>query len=191
MKREQQGYGISGILIILLLIPCLVLAGDKPYERVVVFGDSLSDPGNAFFLTGINLKPPYSTLDEFLIPDAPYARGGNHFSNGPTWIERLAKKLAVRGSAKPAFKGKNGKKLKMTNYAVGGARARDNGIDINLNTQLSAFLSDSQGVASMDALYVIALGGNDVRDAVAALSIDPTGQASNDILQDALIALSD
>ncbi|MEW7974542.1 MAG: SGNH/GDSL hydrolase family protein [Candidatus Thiodiazotropha endolucinida] len=191
MKREQQRYGISGILIVLLLIPCLVLAGDKPYERVVVFGDSLSDPGNAFFLSGISLKPPYSTLDELLIPDAPYARGGNHFSNGPTWIERLAKKLDVGGSAKPAFKGKNGKKLKMTNYAVGGARARDNGIDINLNTQLSAFLSDSQGVASMDALYVIALGGNDVRDAVAALSVDPTGQASNDILQDALIALSD
>ncbi|MEW8048781.1 MAG: SGNH/GDSL hydrolase family protein [Candidatus Thiodiazotropha sp.] len=191
MKKVQQRYGLSGILFALLLIPCLALSKDKPYERIVVFGDSLSDPGNAFFLTGVNLKPPYETLDDLLIPDAPYARGGDHFSNGATWIEQLAKKIDLGDSVKPAFKGKNGKKLKKTNYAVGGARARDDGININLNLQLSAFLGDARGVAPMDALYVIALGGNDVRDAVAALSVDPTGQASRDILQDALMALGD
>ncbi|MES9944754.1 MAG: SGNH/GDSL hydrolase family protein [Candidatus Thiodiazotropha sp.] len=191
MIRKQQRFRLSGALLAILLIPCLVLAKDKPYAGVVVFGDSLSDPGNAFFLSGINLKPPYETLDDFLIPDAPYARGGNHFSNGATWVEQLGKKLDLGDSVKPAFKGENGDALKRTNYAVGGARARDDGININLNAQLGAFFSDSQGVATMDALYVIALGGNDVRDAVAAFSIDPTGQASNDILQDALMSLAD
>jgi outer membrane lipase/esterase len=186
MKKQHLG-----ILLAILLIPCLLLAGERPYQRIVVFGDSLSDSGNAFALTGVNLKPPYETHDEFLIPDAPYARGGNRFSNGATWVERLARRLGVGRSARPAFKGVNGEKLKMTNYAVGGARAWENGIDLNLGTQLSAFFGDTQGVASGDALYVIALGGNDVRDAIAALSVDPTGQASNDILQQSLTALAD
>jgi outer membrane lipase/esterase len=191
MKKEQQGYVVTSVLLALLLIPCLVLAKEKPYDGIVVFGDSLSDPGNAFFLSGVMLKPPYDTLNEFLIPDAPYARGGKHFSNGATWIEQLAKKIDLGDSVKAAFKGENGKALKRTNYAVGAARARDDGININLNTQLSAFFSDSQGVADRGTLYIVALGSNDVRDAIAALSVDPTGQASNAILQDALIALAD
>ncbi|MES9970892.1 MAG: SGNH/GDSL hydrolase family protein [Candidatus Thiodiazotropha sp.] len=167
MITRQQGFRLSGVLLAILLIPCLVLAKDKPYAGVVVFGDSLSDPGNAFFLSGINLKPPYETLNEFLIPDAPYARGGNHFSNGPTWVERLGRELDLGDSVKPAFKGAKGKALKRTNYAVGGARARDVGDSVNLNIQLEAFFSDAQGVAATDALYVIALGGNDVRDAIS------------------------
>ncbi|MBT3027990.1 MAG: SGNH/GDSL hydrolase family protein [Candidatus Thiodiazotropha sp. (ex Ctena orbiculata)] len=191
MKREQQRYGLTGISIVLLLIPCLLLAKEKPYEAVVVFGDSLSDPGNAFILSGIHLKPPYETLDESLIPDSPYARGGNHFSNGATWIEQLAKKIDLGDSVKPAFKGENKKRLKMTNYAVGGARARDHGRNINLNLQLTLFLSDARGEVSSDALYVIALGGNDVRDAIAALSVDPAMVTSISILRDALTALED
>ncbi len=158
---------------------------------MVVFGDSLSDPGNAFFLSGVHLTPPYETLDQFLIPDAPYARGGNHFSNGATWIEQLARKLDLGDSVKAAFKDEDYETLKRTNYAVGGARMRDDGININLNVQLGAFLADSQGSARMDALYVMALGGNDVRDAIAAFALDPSGQTSSEILQDALQALAD
>ncbi|MCU7846512.1 MAG: SGNH/GDSL hydrolase family protein [Candidatus Thiodiazotropha sp. (ex Lucinoma kastoroae)] len=190
MKRKQLKSWLLGIITALLLIPCISLA-DKPFERIVVFGDSLSDPGNAFYLSGRKLKPPYDTLDAFLIPDAPYARGGNHFSNGATWIEQLANKLDLRDSVKPAFKGENEGKLKRTNYAVGGARAYEDGININLTAQMNAFFADAQGVASEDALYVIALGGNDVRDAVAVLSIDPTGSASGEILGRALMTISD
>ncbi|MET0071121.1 MAG: SGNH/GDSL hydrolase family protein [Candidatus Thiodiazotropha sp.] len=191
MKREQQRHGLSAFLITLLLIPCLALAKEKPYEALVVFGDSLSDPGNAFFLSGIHLKPPYQTLDELLIPDAPYARGGNHFSNGATWIEQLAKKIDLGDSVKPAFKGENKKRLKLTNYAIGGARARDDGLNINLIQQLSLFLSDTRGAAPPEALYVIALGGNDVRDAIEALIDDPTMLSSIAILRDAVTALED
>src|SRR5688572_10409180 len=60
------------------------LAG--PPNRFVVFGDSLSDPGNAFLLSRNLEVPPFDSL----IPDAPYARGALHFSNGPTWIEQLS-----------------------------------------------------------------------------------------------------
>ena len=63
-------------------------AADKaPFERIVVFGASLSDPGNAFVLLGTNNTPPDWSMDMFLIPDRPYAKGGHHFSNGATWIE--------------------------------------------------------------------------------------------------------
>ncbi|MCU7905267.1 MAG: SGNH/GDSL hydrolase family protein [Candidatus Thiodiazotropha sp. (ex Epidulcina cf. delphinae)] len=190
MQERQQKSWLLGILAALLLTPCLSVA-DKPFERIVVFGDSLSDPGNAYFLTGRKLKPPYDTLDSLLIPDGPYARGGNRFSNGATWIEQFAKPLDLRDTVGPAFKGKNGKKLKKTNYAVGGARAHDNGIGINLTAQVGAFFADARSVAPGDALYVIALGSNDVRDAVAALAVDGTGAASVDILTAALTAISD
>ena len=61
-------------------------------------GDSLSDPGNAFALTGEQSVPPYDTLDPFLVPSAPYARGGHHLSNGATWVEQLGKTLKVNKS---------------------------------------------------------------------------------------------
>ncbi|MEW8505717.1 MAG: SGNH/GDSL hydrolase family protein [Candidatus Thiodiazotropha sp.] len=191
MKRERQYYGMTAVLIALLLIPWIAFAKEKPYQAVVVFGDSLSDPGNAYILSGMHLKPPYETLDELLIPDAPYARGGNHFSNGATWIEQLARKIDLGDSVKPAFKRGQKKGLKRSNYAVGGGRAREDGININLSQQLILFLSDTQGVASPEALYVIAFGGNDVRDAVAALLVDPTLLSSLAILQDALTAFED
>jgi outer membrane lipase/esterase len=57
-----------------------------------------------------------------------------------------------------------------TNYAVGGARACDapGNENVNLADQVERFLADSGGVAPADALYVIEMGANDVRDAIAA-----------------------
>ena len=55
-----------------------------------------------------------------LVPSAPYATGGGHFSNGKTWIEQLAG--AVGLSVKPAFAGSD---RRASNYAVGGATAAD------------------------------------------------------------------
>jgi phospholipase/lecithinase/hemolysin len=145
----------------------------RPFEGIVVFGDSLSDPGNAFALTGQNLVPPtygMTTPEELLtlIPDAPYAKGGNHFSNGPTWIEDLGRSIGLAASVRPAF----AMSSRATNYAVGGARARIAG-SFHLAVQVDAFLADVRGRAPADALYVVALGGNDVRDALA-LGGDPS-----------------
>ena len=189
MSKQQKNY-LAGITFLLLLIP-LTGHADRPFERMVVFGDSLSDSGNAFFLGGRSLEPPYTTLDPLLIPDAPYERGGNHFSNGLTWIEQFAEPLDLEDTVRPAFKGENTGELQMTNYAVGGARARDNGLNVNLAAQAGAFFADTDGAAPSNALYVIALGGNDVRDAVAALAFDPSGVASGAILTAALTAISD
>src|SRR6187431_1546456 len=158
-----------------MLTACLGLVVSTPvdvdaqvtYDRVVVFGTSLSDSGNAFALIGTASTPPDFSLDVFLIPSAPYARGGHHLSNGATWIEQLARSSGLAASARPAFLGNNSG---ATNYAVAGARARDYGDTLNLSQQVAAFLQDVGGVAPSNALYVIEMGANDLRDALTAIA---------------------
>jgi phospholipase/lecithinase/hemolysin len=157
----------------------------RPFDQIVVFGDSLSDPGNAFALTGQHLTPPSYGMDTpaellTLIPDAPYAKGGNHFSNGPTWIEDLGKATGLGASVGPAFAPGH---PNASNYAVGGARARPVG-DFHLAVQVNEFLGDVRGHAPSDALYVIALGGNDVRDALQLADPSVIGAAIGSIAQD-------
>ena len=106
-----------------------------PYSGIVVFGTSLSDSGNAFALRGGTNTPPDYILDPLLIPGAPYARGGHHFSNGATWVEQFARSLRLAGSVRPAF---GSDSLKATNYAVGAARAYDDGHNFNLSNQVQA-----------------------------------------------------
>lgn len=150
--------------IVLLALPGMATA-QTAFNRIVVFGTSLSDPGNAFALTKMQNNPPYSDLDSLLIPSAPYAKGGHHFSNGATWIEQLARPLGFADDTRPAF-GNDG--ITATNYAVGGARARTVAGGATLSAEVSAFLQDFGSSAPPDALYVIEFGGNDIRDALAA-----------------------
>ena len=75
------------------------------YDRIVVFGTSLSDSGNAFALRGGVNTPPDFSVDPFLVPDRPYAKGGHHFTNGSTWIEMFANAQGAASSANPAFRG--------------------------------------------------------------------------------------
>lgn len=138
------------------------LAG--PPQRFVVFGDSLSDPGNAFVLKRDVEIPPFDSL----IPDAPYARGALHFSNGATWVEQLSLLEHALPSAGPALFVPR----VFSNYAVGGARARREG-PFDLSTQVGVFVDDFRGEAPSGALYVVFAGGNDLRDALEALAADP------------------
>ena len=101
-------------------------------------------------------------LNPLLIPSAPYAKGGHHFSNGATWIEQFARSIGLGGSVRPALATNN---AAATNYAVGAARSYSDGINFNLTRQVDLFLVRSGGVASPHALYVIEMGGNDIRDA--------------------------
>lgn len=167
---------------IFLLLGCVLGApalADQDYSDIVVFGDSLSDPGNAFVLTGQTSRPPYQ-----LIPGAPYAIGGQHFSNGRTWAERFVYEMDLRAGA--AFRNP----AVYSNYAVGGARARAGG-SVDLTSQVSLYLGNQGGVADPDALYVIFIGGNDLRDALAALGSDPGGMTSAGILSDTVKGVAD
>src|SRR5712691_7999500 len=152
------------VLILLGLLSLLVASAafaDDP-ARLVIFGDSLSDPGNYFIAFGTVSRPLFVP-----IPDAPYAVGGHHFSNGATWAEQLAKDLHQPTSGKPALRAPG----VFTNYAVGRARARAGAPAFpfyDLSTQVGLFLSDFGGRASADAVYVVWIGANDLDDALNA-----------------------
>ena len=158
----------------------------KPYSALVVFGTSLSDSGNAFALRGGTNTPPDYLLDPLLVPGVPYARGGHHFSDGATWVEQWARSLGLAGSVRPAFASSS---PTATNYAVGAARAYNDGQNFNLSDQVQAFLADSSGAAPSDALYVIEMGGNDIRDAIVAYQ---TGglPAAQVVLQQAIASIA-
>ncbi|BAK77113.1 GDSL-like lipase/acylhydrolase [Pseudogulbenkiania sp. NH8B] len=187
MKKEFAGkWRVVGWLVLLLLAPGWV-AAQVTFDRIVVFGTSLSDPGNVFALTGQENTPPYNKLDPsdpFLIPSAPYARGGHHFSDGATWIEQFAESHALAANTRPAFRASNDH---ASNYAVGGARARNAG-ELSLSAQVSRFLTDFGGAAPAGGLYVVEAGSNDVRDAFVALAMGGDGGG---VISAALTAIQD
>jgi phospholipase/lecithinase/hemolysin len=170
-----------------LLVLSLAPASVRAYQPkdLVFFGDSLSDPGNHYIAFGEVSRPPYQP-----VPIYPYAIGGHHFSNGPTWAEDLAEERDTPASGQPALREPG----VFTNYAVGRARARPNAAvfpDFDLGTQVRAFLTDFGGQAPADRTYVVWIGANDLFDALEALQSDPTGAASTVIIEQAIGALGE
>jgi phospholipase/lecithinase/hemolysin len=164
-----------------LLSSQALAAPHSSIDRIIAFGTSLTDTGNAFIWlsepenrscgTALNV-PPYDALDDLLIPDGPYAVGGHHFTNGDTWVEGMARYLALSGNVRPALQNSG---TEGTNYAVGGARAvAGDPCRFNLPEQVGTYLSDFPQT-SPHSLVVIEIGGNDVRDALvmAASGQDP------------------
>jgi phospholipase/lecithinase/hemolysin len=131
------------LLCIALLAPLPLIAA--PYTKLVVFGDSLSDSGNLASL------PTNSFLNK-----PPYKHG---FTNGVTAVTHLAKLLGLPLKPSLHLDGT----VDGNNFAVAGARAAGNA-GIDFNWQLALFFEHYNGKAPADILYVIFLGGNDVRD---------------------------
>lgn len=154
---------LVGLLSWLLAAPAFVFAQGS-LSGLVVFGDSLSDPGNLFALTRQNNVPPAYDVDQLLVPSSAYATGGHHLSNGATWVEDLARSLRLAPSAGPAWRGATSP---ATNYAVAGARAYDAGNAFDLSDQVARFINDlGNQSAPSEALYIVEIGGNDIRDAL-------------------------
>lgn len=170
---------VSFALSLTILAPGIASA--QTINRVVFFGDSLSDSGNHFIATGLSSQQPF-TADA---PIASYAIGGHHFSDGDTWAEQLAMALHLPNSGKPSLRAPG----LFGNYAVGRARARANAPefpDYSLEVQIQAYLTDVGGTVAPDTLIVMWIGGNDVNDAIGAVLTDPSGATSNAILSAAL-----
>ena len=192
MLLKSAGRMFMTMLVVLLWQSAAVAAGGT-YSRIVAFGDSVTDPGNAFVQLHTSAVPPFD-----LVPSAPYARGGHHFSNGATWVEQLGTTLGLNPSPGPALR----VPVVFSNYSVGAARARavppnDNFPPNDLAAQVGLFLTDFAGAAPTDALYVIHIGGDDLRDALVALQTDPTFftsfailKAARDALQANIVALA-
>jgi phospholipase/lecithinase/hemolysin len=185
--RTTASLAVAAVLAAATATSVSVAAQAPPFAGIVVFGTSLSDSGNAFALRGGTNTPPDYLLDPFLVPSAPYARGGHHFSNGATWIEQFARSLGLAGSVRPAFGGSGSH---ATNFAVGAARAREDDVNVNLPAQVDTFLQQAGGVAPSDALYVIEMGGNDIRDALVAYVSGGGNAGAAAILQAANISIA-
>lgn len=153
MKNCKNKAGAMSVLGAALLFAQGVMAEQEP---MYVFGDSLSDAGNVYQLTGEVAQKPFEP-----VPAAPYARGGHHFSDGKTWAEQFATEIGRGKGGKASLKGNGGN----GNYAFGGARARPAGTSPSSDVQIAMYLQE-HGAADPDALYVIQFGGNDIRDAL-------------------------
>lgn len=139
-----------------------------PYTGLFVFGDSLSDSGNNTTIIGANGGQVIS--GNTYVPAQPYALGA--YTNANVWVNSFAAGIGLPAGAVPS-------RLGGGDYAYGGARTTVNGDFGPLTgffplpsaaTQLNSYLATNPSGAST-ALYVIAIGGNDVRstgDAVAA-----------------------
>jgi outer membrane lipase/esterase len=140
---------------------------DLPFSTVYVLGTSLSDEGNAFIQCGMQSVPPYDNLTPQLYApgDSPYARGGHHFSNGATWVEKLAKELGVANSVLPVRRNPQG-----TNYAQAGTTAFPFPDVLPCRTTFSNQVDEvlARGSIPADALVVVEIGANDVFNALDA-----------------------
>ena len=185
MKRSNITARLVFALCLLILGASLATARADESRGLVFFGDSLTDPGNHYIAFGQVTRPPYQPVAIY-----PYAIGGHHFSNGPTWAEDLSDELDTPISGKPALRDPG----VFTNYAVGRARARPGAPvfpDFDLGTQVGAFLTDFRGQAPANRTYVIWIGANDLFDALEALQMDPTGAASMGIIKQAIGATAE
>lgn len=130
------------------------------YSNVYFFGDSLTDRGNVWLLTGTQIPPT-----------ADYFEG--RFSNGPMWCEGFAESLGA--DAEPSMAGGD-------NYAYGGARTsyHPSGLPIGVVDQIQMYLS-GPGVGGADphALYIVWAGPNDVQDGIAMMD---TPKAARDLV---------
>lgn len=133
-----------------------------PFTSVFYFGDSLTDSGNnaaVLFSQGVEPTSVPVPSDAF-VPTIPYASG--RYTNSSVWAERFAAHFGM--AATPSLLGGS-------NHAFGGATTGPNGLDfpVNVREQVAGFLAARAGGAPPDALYVLAGGGNDAREAIAAV----------------------
>jgi len=145
------------------------VAAAADFGGLYVFGDSLADSGNVARLVGSD--PGQVITGNSYIPSRPYASG--QFTNGDVWVKGFASSLGLAPFGAPSLDGGG-------DYAFGGARVASDGggQPPSLRLQTTLFLNAHQQLAPADALYVVAGGGNDARDALAAAA----GSATPDLV---------
>jgi phospholipase/lecithinase/hemolysin len=133
------------------------------FDRLVIFGDSLSDNGNA-----LALDPSF-----FSPPTPPYYQG--RFSNGPNWVDyfpSVALSVAHFGPI-TAFFAAHQPNDHPTDYAIGGATSGE------LNVQIGAYVASLVGKPAARDLCVIWIGANDFAAGLAAGALDPRATVGN------------
>ncbi|OGV33764.1 MAG: hypothetical protein A3E88_05305 [Legionellales bacterium RIFCSPHIGHO2_12_FULL_35_11] len=114
-------------------------------NKIVVFGDSLSDTGNL-----------YEYFKHQLPPSPPYYQG--RFSNGPVWVEIVAKNYYPKDPA-----------LHLQDFAFGGAGVSydrnseddgEEGVMFTLSREIESYLLANQDKADKKSLFAVWIGSN-------------------------------
>lgn len=130
------------IVFILIALLFSVHASAASLDKIVVFGDSLSDNGNL-----------YEYMKHELPMSPPYFSG--RFTNGPVWIELLADMYYSKAS-----------RAHLLDYAFGGAGVSEEVDDdedevlFTLRREVDSYLLTHQDKADDSSLYVIWMGSN-------------------------------
>lgn len=148
---------------LLKVIASLILAGTnasaEPLSDLVIFSGSLSDSGNFSSAFG-DLPPPFYK---------------NRTTNGPNSVDVFASYFGFAAEPSLHLIGKAGG----NNYSVLGSRAA--GADaIDLAAQLDAYFARHSEKADPGALYLVFIGGHEVRQAV----FEPNDEVANKIITD-------
>jgi len=160
---------MTNVFLSIFLLVSSVANAHQSFSQVYVFGDSLSDTGNLASIVGPFPSPPFYD---------------NRVSNGPVAVEILAEKLGLPLHTSLHLVGP----AVGSNYAIAGANAAGNeGIDLPM--QLNIFLANHGYRAPGDALYVIMIGGNDIRGARAAIDKTSAKAIINSAVQQVLFTL--
>lgn len=152
--RKNFVGGLAGLVMALTG----AVAEASPYSAMYVFGDSLSDVGNDYAISG------------GYIPKGTYFTDGSttgRFTNGSNYIDYMAGFMGL--SVTPSITGG-------TDYAYGGAR-----VDsitpalvplggLSFNAQVASYMA-KPGMADPNALYVVWVGANNMADAFTAVAM--------------------
>lgn len=124
-------------------------AQNEAFSKLIVFGDSLSDTGN------------------LALVDLPFPYYENRISNGPVLADYVAEAIGSSAARSRHLLGQP----EGFNYAVAGGNIIGNDNE-DLSSQVSAYLNRVNGVADPDALYLVFIGGNDLRDFRSRINVD-------------------
>ncbi len=150
-------FAVTGLILISPL--CAALASS--FSQFYVFGDSLSDNGNIFTLSGG--KYPGSNYGTYTFPGTTLTT--QYYSDGPNttpvgtgpeglWVDQLAGKLGITNPQPVAAGG--------TNYAVGGAQTGSSSFE-DIGNQVILFSSTHLfSGAPSSGLYAFWGGANDI-----------------------------
>jgi outer membrane lipase/esterase len=152
MSRLLRGAALAALT--LAAVSTASAAGAQSYNRLVVFGDSLSDNGNLYLATGGSTPA-----------SPPYYQG--RFSSGPVFTERLG------------FNASNfmGPVTGSINYAFGGARTDSQAAPMGMRVQLAQYQSRG-GVFGAGDLVSILGGANNIFQGLPAAGASSNPQGS-------------
>jgi phospholipase/lecithinase/hemolysin len=185
---------MRNLTLLALCLTLFLLRVSYGQQRLVVFGDSLSDIGNSFALTNrlVPLGPPAGAYGETFDPTGPLGPFLGRFTDGQNWVDYfpgIAQQFGVHISPVTAYQ-QNPSNDSATDFAVGGATSADlnviNGALGGLLSQISNYGTyiKSHGNAAND-LCVIWIGANDFD---FSAQIKPADTVAN--IEDAIAKLS-